>query len=126
MTELEKRPTNYLTVTTELRKLLVENPDLPLLVFASDDCNNGDYTFTICGSCSARLGEFLDCMQEVRDDRCYIDREDFEEDLSEMLYDENEETAEAMSVDEWNRFVAEKVKEYDPFWKPCILLFVDN
>ena len=29
--------------TTELRKLIIENPDLPLIVFAGEESWSGDY-----------------------------------------------------------------------------------
>ena len=31
--------------TTELRKLIVENPDLPLVVFCSEECNSGNWSY---------------------------------------------------------------------------------
>lgn len=34
MLEREKRPTSLLTASDELRKLIIENPGVPLLVFA--------------------------------------------------------------------------------------------
>ena len=43
MTEYEKESTWLLHATDELRKLILENPELPLLVFAGEDCNSGDY-----------------------------------------------------------------------------------
>ena len=47
MKELEQRPTGILTATDELRKLIVENPGLPLLVFAGEDCNSGDWSLYV-------------------------------------------------------------------------------
>lgn len=45
MNEYEKKRTGLLHATDELRQLILENPELPLLVFAGEDCNSGDYSF---------------------------------------------------------------------------------
>lgn len=43
MTREERKPTGLLHSADELKQLIVENPDLPILVFAGDYANNGDY-----------------------------------------------------------------------------------
>ena len=121
MNEREKRPAKLLTATDELRKLIVENPGLPLLVFAGEDANSGDWSYCSCNSCYASLGEFLDCMQEVNDEKCYCDRDDFEDDLGDNVFGDGDLTEE-----EYNKILAEKIKEYEPYWKPCIILYVNN
>lgn len=121
LTELERRPTDLLHAADELRKLLIENPDLPLLVFAGEDCNTGDYSFMSCGYVHAYVGEYLDCMQEVNDERCYTDRGEFEEDLGDQLCDDFEG-----SDEEWDVFLKKRTAKYDPYWKKCIILYVDN
>lgn len=120
MKELEKRPTGILTATDELRKLIVENPGLPLLVFAGEDCNSGDWSYMSCSHCSAELGEFLDCMQEVNDERCYCDRDDFREDMEDCYSDFDG------SDSEFEQFIEDRLEEYEPYWKKCIILYVDN
>lgn len=125
MLEREKRPTSLLTASDELRKLIIENPGVPLLVFAGEDCNTGDYCYTSCSSCSAELGEFLDCMQEVNDERVYTDRDDFSEALADYLYDHEYHDWDG-SENEWDDYCDRRVAEYDPYWKKCIILYVDN
>lgn len=120
ISEFERRSTELLHATDELRKLLLENPDLPLLVFAGDDCNSGDYSYMSCGHVSACVGEFLDCMQEVNDERCYTDRDEFEEALYDYLYDGN------IPEEEYETLCKECLAAYDPYWKKCIILYVDN
>ena len=115
MTTLEKIPLGLLHSTEELRNLIIENPDLPLLVFAGQDCNCGDWMYMSCGYCHAALGEFLDCHQNVNSEKCYCDRDDFQEDLEYMYEDAYD--------DEW---IAAELKSYDPYWKKCIILYVDN
>ena len=126
MLDRERRPTKLLSASDGLRKLLLENPGLPLLVFAGEEANSGDYSQMSCSSVSAEKGEFLDCIQEVNDERVYTDRDDFAEDLADHLYD----TYGALEWDgtdrEWDEFVERHIDEYDPYWRDCIILTVDN
>ena len=86
MTQEERISTNLLSSAEELRQLILDNPGLPLLVFAGEDANNGgDYSYMGCSSVHAYVGEYLDCAQTVNDCRCYCDRDDFEEDLNDSL-----------------------------------------
>ena len=121
MIEREKRPAGLLTATDELRQLIIENPRLPLLVFAGEDCNCGDWSYMSCSSCHAEKGEFLNCMQEVNDERCYCDRDDFEEDLADRLYDDWDGTEQEFEI-----FLGKRLEEYKPYWKDCIILYVNN
>ena len=124
MNDNEKRRTGYLHATDELRKLIIENPDLPMLVMAGEDCNSGYYGYMTCGDVYCRIGEFLDCDQTVNDERVYTDRDEFEEDLEDRLYDP--ELHDGMTDEMWDHLVQDEVAEYDPFWKKCIIVYVDN
>lgn len=120
MTDFERRPSELLTASDELRQLIIENPGLPLLVFAGEDANCGDWRYMSCSSCIAGKGEFLDCMQEINEERCYTDRDDFQEDLEDFYadFDGNDE--------EFEKFVKNKLMEYEPYWRDCIIFYVNN
>lgn len=105
----------------ELRKLILEYPDLPLLVFAGEECNDGDSRYMSCSHVSARLGEVLNCQQIVNDEILFEDREDFEDALREL-----EEDSFDGSEAEFDQFIENKMMEYEPYWTPCIILYVDN
>lgn len=124
MTNEERKPTGLLHSTDELKQLIVENPDLPIVVFAGDSANNGDYGFMSCSRVRAQEGEFLDCEQQINDCKCYTDRDDFEDDVADLLA--GEEQYRNLPDDEFNAIVEQTVNEYDDFWKPCILVSVDN
>lgn len=124
MTNKERKPSGLLHSADELKQLIVENPDLPIVVFAGDDANIGDYSYTSCSYIKAYKGEFLDSAQTVNDCMCYTDRDEFEDDVADALA--GEEQYRALPVDEFNFLVERTVNEYDDFWKPCILLHVDN
>jgi len=118
----EFKTTGLLSSASELRKLIIENPDLPLLVFAGEDANSGNYWgYMSCSYVSADVGEFLDCMQTVNDEKCYCDRDDFEEDIINSLYDYYDEPD-----DVFEKRIKEELAKYEPYWKPCIILYVNN
>ena len=125
MQERERRLTSLLTAADGLRQLILDNPGVPLLVFAGDDANSGDYAYMSCSGCHAALDEFLDCQQEVNDERVYCDRIEFEEDLADALYNEIGDDWQGTDA-EWDAFVESRVREYDPYWRKCIILYVDN
>lgn len=117
----ECKPTGILNSAQELRQLVIDNPDLPLLVFAGEDANSGgDYSLMSCSSVRAYIGEFLDCCQNVNDEKCYTDKDDFKEDLENLHYDFDG------SDDEFEIFIENLLVEYEPYWKKCIVLSVDN
>lgn len=109
MTNEERRPTGLLHTADELRQLIRNNPTLPLLVFAGEEANSKVYK-----------GEFLDCAQTVNDCMCYTDRDEFEEAVADSLADGD------YTDEEFDALVKKTVAEYDPYWKPCIILNVDN
>ena len=74
-----------------------------------------------CSVVYASLGEYLDCEQKVNDEKCYTDRDDFREDVENILCDDFEGTDEQFEAK-----VDEVCSEYDPYWKKCIILWVNN
>lgn len=123
MTNKERKPTGLLHSADKLKQLISENPDLPILVFAGDNANIGDYAYMSCNYVSAKKGEFLDCEQQIDECKCYTDRDDFEDDVYTVL--EGEEQYDKLTNDEFDFVVKHKVAEYDSFWEPCIILYVD-
>lgn len=124
MTNKERKPSGLLFSADKLKQLIAENPDLPIVMFAGDNANIGDYTCTSCNYVSATKGEVLDCAQRIDECKCYTDRDEFEYDVFTVL--EGEEQYDKLTDDEFYSVVKHKVAEYDAFWKPCIILYVDR
>lgn len=124
MTEYEKRPTGLLKSGAGLRQMLLNYPDLPLLVFAGEDANSGDYYYMSCCSINANIGEFLDCEQTINDERIYEDRDDFRQDVADLLADMDENCT--LSSEEFDAKVDATVAQYDPYWKKCIIVYANN
>lgn len=120
MTEQEKMPTGLTHSSDTLRQLILEHPELPLVVIANDNANIGDYSTMFCSEVYAEVGEFLDCKQDINDEKAYTDREAFEEDVADSLCDFDG------SDQEMEQAIENKIMEYEPYWKPCILLTVGN
>lgn len=114
-----KMETGLLHATDGLRELILQHPELPLLVFAGEDCNSGEWGYMSCSSVKAVIGEYLDCEQTVDDRRCFTDRDDFQEEM--------EKNSEFDGTDEeFTEYIKARMAEYEPYWKPCIILYVDN
>lgn len=108
--------------TENLRKAILAHPDWPIVFSAGESANNGDYSYMFCTRVNVEEGEILDCEQDVNDEIVYTDRDRFEEDLRDIFdgrwNEDDEETTEKM--------VQEELAKYDPYWKDCILVTVDN
>ena len=124
MTNKERKQTGLLHSTDELKRLILEHQELPILVLAGDNANIGDYGYMSCSRVRAQEGEFLDCKQKIDACKCYTDRDDFEDDVADFLA--GEEQYRDLPDDEFNSVVKQKITEYDAFWKPCIILYVDH
>lgn len=100
--------------TDELRQLILDHPDLPLLISAGEEAAG-----FLCTSISVRVGEFLDCDQNIDEEITFTDREYFEEEVRDK-YEDFDGTEE-----EWEAFIERKLAEYEPYWKRCIILHAD-
>ena len=113
--------TGLVQATDTLRKLILENPELPLVVFAGRDACDSDYSLSACSKVDASIGEFLDCVQDIDEERVFDDRDDFEDILRERYAYDFDGTD-----DEFEEFIEKKLMEYEPDWTKCIILYVDN
>lgn len=89
--------------TTKLKELILENPDLPLLIFAGEDAWQGEYCYN---QVDARI-------YGVEEITLYADRwmykDEYEEELSDALCDEEE--YKNISDEEWDKMIQQKVAE---------------
>lgn len=107
--------------TEVLRKIILENPDLPLVVFAGEEANCGDYSWICCTDVRANKGEILDCAGPS-DELIYMSRDELEDDVADMLYSEVGDIPD----DEYNRLLKERMSKYEEYWTKCIVLYVTN
>lgn len=114
---------NFLNDCKELKRLITEYPDLPLAFFSED---TGDYYcgYISCSSVTAEKGEVLDCYQEINDEKAFVSRDEFEEDLQEVLCGIDEYRN--ISDEEFEEIFEKEKSKYDDKWKDCIIVYVGN
>ena len=106
----------------ELKKLILENPDLPIVVLAGEEASAGWYSWTFCSSISFCIDEILDCDYCDYDDTVFTDRERLEEHVADELFDEYEDKSE----EEFNEAVESRLKELEPYWTKVIAIYATN
>lgn len=89
--------------TTVLRNLILENPELPVLIFCGEDAWNGDYGYTQACASKGEI-EYL----TLYGDR-WMDEDDYREELSDDLCDEEE--YKNLSDDDYDAMIEQKVAE---------------
>lgn len=92
-----------LSSTDELRKLIEENPELPLLIFCGEEAWEGSFAYTQADVNHCRV-ETLTLY-----DNCWINEDDYREKLSDDLSDEPE--YKNLSDKEYYEMIDEAVKE---------------
>ena len=108
----------------ELKKLIAENPDLPIVVLAGDEANNGDYNWCFCSTLYFEITEILtvETPYDAEDERAFMDRDYFEERMEDCLCDDDRFADDA----EREAFMKTEMQKYDPYWKKVIAIYADN
>lgn len=119
------KPLNMFSAQTdELKKLIAEHPDYPIVVMVANEVVADDfYGWWYAPSLSFSIGEILDCEQEVNDEKVYTDRDDLEEDLADILGDSGD--YDETTDEEFDKIVQEELKKYEPYWKKVIQIRAD-
>ena len=114
----------FVKQTDELKKLIAEHPDYPIVVIVNNEVVDGDdYGWWYAPCLSFSIGEILDCEQDINDEKTYIDRDEFEEDIEYIVEDEDEFINASSEV--FDAEVKRRMKEYEPYWKKVIQIMAD-
>ena len=113
--------------TDELKRLISEHPDYPIVVMAGEDANNGAYYWMYCEDISFKVGEVLTVEVPWNEEIILSDREQFEEELEEWLYDylvyeQNQEITE----EEFQVKLKEEIAKYESYWTWVIQICATN
>ena len=114
---------NLVKDSTELRKAIAENPDLPIVVMVGREAALEEYGYTYCEVVKAEVGEILDC-HVPWSEGIYNDRIKFEEDMADYLCDEPEYRK--MPDEEFEKALEKEKAKYEPYWKKAIIVKADN
>ena len=106
----------------ELKKLIFENPDLPIAVLADEEAACDCWGWTYCSRISFDVCEILDCDYYDYDDIVFTDRDRLEEKIGDDLYDEYH----GKSEEEYNAAVKRELEKYEPYWKKVIAIYASN
>jgi hypothetical protein len=116
---------NIVKDSTELRKLIAENPELPIVVMTSYEATSDEWYWTYCSIVRCEVGEVLDCKTPWKEGIVYSDRTEFEEDLADYLSD-TIENSNKLSDEEFNNLVATQKDVYEEYWHKAIIIKADN
>lgn len=114
----------FIKQTDELKELITKHPDYPIVVIVANEVVADDYYGWWYAPClSFSIGEILDCEQDINDEKTYIDRDEFEEDM----YNKYEDDEEYENLDnyEFDEMIENKLKEYEPYWRKVIQIKAD-
>lgn len=106
----------------ELKKLIAENPDLPIVVLADEEAACDCWGWTYCSSISFDICEILDCDYYDYNDIVFTDRDRLEEKIGDDLYDEYHDKGDK----EYDEAVNRKMEELEPYWKKVIAIYASN
>lgn len=108
----------------ELKKLIFENPDLPIVVLAGAGAkaNDGDHYWTYCSSISFYIEEILDYDYYDYNNCVFCDRDYLEEYIENELYNEYYDK----SYEEYEQAIKDKFAELEPYWKKVIAIRASN
>ena len=112
---------NLINKTDKLRKMILENPDLPLVVFAGEEANSGDYSWMGCTDVYFEIGKVLDAAGP-NGEKIYLDVDDLEDDVGDLLYDEVGDIPDP----EYGAMLKERMSKYDDDWVDCIIIYATN
>lgn len=116
-------PLDLARQTDELKKLIAEHPDYPLVFLVGNDVVCEDYSSTFCPSVSFYVSDILDCECPYDEEHICMDKIEFEERLEEWFADELEEDNVCMTEEEFQTILADEMKRYEPHWKKCICIY---
>ena len=89
--------------SAKLRNLILENPDLPLLIFCGEDSWHDEYPYEQANASNGEIKE----LTLYKD--WWMDKGDYEDRLSDDLYDKEE--YKYMSDEEYDNMIQQKVIE---------------
>ena len=108
--------------TDELKRLIAENPDLPILILADESSASLDGGWSFCTSIYFEVCEYLDCEFFDYDDTVIVDRDRLEEVVEDRLYDEYLDKPE----EEYDKAIKDMLAKLEPYWKEAVMIYATN
>ena len=113
---------NIATGTDELRKIILNNPTLPIVVLTDYEVVADEGGYWYGNSISYAIKDLLEVKSGYYDDDKIIDdKSDLKELLSNRMCEE--EWAKDLTDEEYREVVQRKMQEYEPLWTKCICIY---
>ena len=106
----------------KLKKLILENPELPVVVLAGEESWDGCNPWTFCSNISFRIEEILDCDFLDYHDCVFTDRDRLEEKITDDLYADYSDGPE----EEYEAAINRKLQELEPYWTKVVAIYASN
>lgn len=110
--------------SSKLRQMILDNPDLPIVVLAGDCASDGDHSWTYCSKVNVGIDTILDADILNYSDCVFCDREDLENYLQYNM--ELDPDYDDLSDEEFYKKVEAEMQKYEPYWKKVICIWADN
>ena len=120
MSELKRLNLDH--ATDELRRFILENPDLPIVILADESSVIDNGAWTYCSKISVAIDEILDCEYYDYGDMVIADRGRLEEVIEDRLYDEYHDKPES----EYDAAIKAEMVKLEPYWKKVIAVWATN
>jgi hypothetical protein len=115
---------NIIKDIPELRKLILENPELPICVLVNYEVVWDEYAYTYASSVQAYIGEILDCEVPHKDGYVFNDRDDLREHIE--YYLEEDTDGQGLCDEEFEKLVDKELEKYELYWVKAIIVRADN
>ena len=115
---------NITRSTDDLKRLILEHPDYPIVVLAGEEANGGDYSWMFCSDISFSVGEVLTVETPYDAEIVCCDRDTFYEEMQSWLED-RPECAE-MTDAEFEERLQREPEKYDDYWEKVIVVWASN
>ncbi len=111
--------------SAELRKLIAENPNLPIVVLAGEEAASPEWCWTYCADIKCSIDEILDTKTpyDHEDGTLFTDRDDFSECVEEALYDL---FYDGIGDESLASRVKSELEKYEPYWRKVIAIYATN
>lgn len=115
---------NYSLVhdSAELRKLMQEHPDLPIVVLADEESACPDWAWTYCSSVRCSIDKILDVHTPYDDERVFTDKDEFREVIEDYFVDAEPDYS-GRTLEE---AVEAEFKKYEEYWRDVIAIYASN